>query len=182
MVKIPGGMEGNGPTGGTPRHVGCIMVSPSRHKLDLLAATLIGLAPNDVPTLGIAVEKDLAPKNVEDLNICGDYKPFIVEDFQLISTNEATMFSTKNSKGFKKLVWFVAEKALASRPMVNVKQCIGCKKCAELCPAHTIVIHNGKARIHKKDCIRCFCCQEFCPASAITVRRTSIAKIFCPER
>ena len=161
------GMEGNGPTGGTPRHIGCIMVSPSRHKLDLLAATLIGLAPNDVPTLGIAVERGLAPKNVEDLNICGNYKPFIVEDFQLISTNEATMFSTKNSKGFKKLVWFVAEKALASRPMVNVKQCIGCKKCAELCPAHTIIIYNGKARIHKKDCIRCFCCQEFCPVSAI---------------
>ena len=176
------GMEGNGPTGGTPRHIGCIMVSPSTHKLDLLGATLIGLAPNDVPTLGLAVERGLAPANVDGLEIYGDYKPFIKTDFELIRTGEATMFSTKNSKGFKKLVWFVAEKALASRPKVNRKQCVGCKKCAELCPAHAITIKNGKAKIHKKNCIRCFCCQEFCPISAISVNRTMVAKIFCPQQ
>lgn len=176
------GMEGNGPTGGTPRHIGCIMVSPSPHKLDLLGATLIGLSPNDVPTLGIAVERGLAPKNVENLEIYGDYKSFILDDFQLIATGEATMFSTKNSKGLKKFVWFVAEKALASRPKVNTKHCVGCKKCAELCPAHAISIKNGKAKIRKKHCIRCFCCQEFCPVSAISVNRTTIAKIFSPQQ
>lgn len=176
------GMEGNGPTGGTPRHIGCIMVSPSTHKLDLLAAKLIGLSPEDVPTLGLAVEKGLAPRRVEDMEIYGDYTPFLMDDYRLIQTGEATMFSTKNSRGLKKVVWFVAEKALASRPMVSQSQCVGCGKCAELCPAHAISIVKGKAKITKKSCIRCFCCQEFCPISAITVHRTAIAKIFAPGK
>ena len=176
------GMEGNGPTGGTPRHIGCIMVSPSTHKLDRLAAHLIGLTPREVPTLSLAVERGLAPEHIGDLKVTGNIDPFLITDFKLIKTEKATMFSTQNSKGFKKLVWFVAEKALASRPYIHKEQCVGCGKCAELCPAHAITIKKDKAKITKSSCIRCFCCQEFCPISAITVHRTKIAQLFTPDK
>lgn len=38
------GMEGNGPTSGTPRPIGCILAGHSPHAVDLLCARLIGMA------------------------------------------------------------------------------------------------------------------------------------------
>ena len=52
--------------------------------------------------------------------------------------------------------------------------CIGCGKCAEICPGHTITVENGKAHIVPRACIRCFCCHEMCPAKAIDVKRAGI--------
>ena len=57
------------------------------------------------------------------------------------------------------------------------KECVGCGKCAEVCPAKAIEIKNKKAVIDKKKCITCFCCQEFCPKGAMKVHRTAIARI-----
>ncbi|MBQ3988155.1 MAG: DUF362 domain-containing protein, partial [Ruminococcus sp.] len=45
------GMEGNGPTQGTPRPIGCLLASKNGHALDAVAAGLIGLRTQDVPTL-----------------------------------------------------------------------------------------------------------------------------------
>ena len=53
------GMEGNGPTQGKARPVGCLLAAKSGHALDLAAAHLIGLSPRDVPTLAAAVRQRL---------------------------------------------------------------------------------------------------------------------------
>ncbi|MBO5788424.1 MAG: DUF362 domain-containing protein, partial [Clostridia bacterium] len=176
------GMEGNGPTGGTPRHIGCILVSPSPHHLDLVAAALIGLQCHDVPTLEAALERGLVPEHIEDLAIAGDYKAFIVPDYQIIQTGERNLFSTNGHRGMKKVVWQVAGKLLAARPFVHRDECIKCGKCQELCPAKAILVEKKGAKICKSDCIRCFCCQEFCPVSAITVKRTWIARWLTPDK
>lgn len=54
------------------------------------------------------------------------------------------------------------------------KECVGCGKCAESCPQHTIQIREGKAVIDYKNCIRCFCCHEMCPKHVIDIRRWSV--------
>ena len=61
-------------------------------------------------------------------------------------------------------------KWIAPRPKIDVSRCIGCGKCAEICPGHTIR-EKGKAHIDPKGCIRCFCCHEMCPVKAIEVKR-----------
>ena len=53
-------------------------------------------------------------------------------------------------------------------------KCIGCGKCAESCPAHTIQILERKAVIAYPNCIRCFCCHEMCPKQAVDIRRLGI--------
>ena len=53
-------------------------------------------------------------------------------------------------------------------------RCIGCGKCAEICPGRTIRVQGGKAHISRAGCIRCFCCHEMCPAKAIDVKRAGI--------
>ena len=62
----------------------------------------------------------------------------------------------------------------AGKPSVDAEACIGCGKCAEICPGHTITVENGKAHIVPRACIRCFCCHEMCPAKAIDVKRAGI--------
>ena len=50
---------------------------------------------------------------------------------------------------------------LKSKPKVMEKECVGCEKCKEVCPAGAITMVNGKPKIDRKKCITCFCCQEF---------------------
>ena len=66
---------------------------------------------------------------------------------------------------------------IASRPQVKKAECIGCEKCARICPAKAIEMRGGRPRIDRSACIRCFCCQEFCPKGAMKVVRPPLARL-----
>ena len=169
-------MEGNGPTQGTPKHLGCLIASKDPHCLDLLAATLIGLDPYEVPTIAAAKRRDLVPDRFEDLHIAGDWKTFRPDDFKCIRNRNSTLFVNGTSV-FGRLTQKAIRLCLESRPQVRLDDCVGCGRCADVCPAHTIEIKDSKALIHRKNCIKCFCCQEFCPKGAMVVHRTALARL-----
>ena len=169
-------MEGNGPTQGTPHSLGCLLASKDPHCLDVLAAALIGYDPYEIPTIAAAKRRGLAPERFEDLAIAGDWRSFIPDSFELIHNRNSLLFVNADS-GVGKLARRVMHACLESRPQVRRSLCIGCRKCANICPAHTIEIRDGKAVIHRKNCIKCFCCQEFCPKGAMRVHRTLIARL-----
>ena len=169
-------MEGNGPTQGTPKHVGCLMASKNPHHLDVLAATLIGLEPKDVPTIAAAIRRNLAPDSVDKIEIAGDWKRFLQGDFDVIRNRNSILF-VGGDNVFGKAVQGVMNACLASKPKVKTRACIGCGKCRDICPAHTIAIKNKKAVIDRKHCIKCFCCQEFCPVGAMRVHRSPVAAL-----
>ena len=74
------GMEGNGPTGGTPRAFGVLMTSLSPFALDLLAESLLGFA-GTVPTVQTSIQRSLCPGDVSDLSVAGsDYRKYITND------------------------------------------------------------------------------------------------------
>ena len=165
-------MEGNGPSGGTPRFMGTLLASPNPHALDLAAAHLIGLTLDEVPTLHAACERGLVPDSVDKLTVHGELERFVIPDFKLIPKHGIQDWGV-NGKLFK----FVASRALASRPLVIEKECVGCGECKNICPADAIQIENKLAKINRKKCVRCFCCQEFCPKGAIHVHRPRVARM-----
>ena len=65
------GMEGNGPTAGTPRKIGCLIASHSPHALDVVAARIIGLDPMGIPTIAEAVNRCMLPTDLDEVNVIG---------------------------------------------------------------------------------------------------------------
>lgn len=170
-------MEGNGPTGGTPRHMGALAAGSNPHKVDLLCAHLIGLKRAEVPTLEAALERGLIPETVVELAIEGDYERFAIPDFQRIATGNSHLFRGDGKSLRGRVTGAVLEKLLAQRPALKPDKCVGCGVCQGICPVHAIIMDGGKPSIDRKKCIRCFCCQEFCPKSAMTVHRSAVAKL-----
>ncbi len=177
IVDAVVGMEGNGPTAGTPKPIGAVLAGFSPHKVDLACASILGIARSEVPTLDAALERGLIPKSVEDLDIWGNLSEFHVPDFKKIETKNDILFQDDFSGLPGKIVSPFLRRHLASRPKLKKDSCIGCKKCAEICPAKAISMRKGKPSIHRNACIRCFCCQEFCPKGAMTVARPPLAKL-----
>lgn len=171
------GMEGNGPTMGTPKKIGCILASASPHCLDLAAAHIINLPSTRVPTLTEATQLGYIPESVEDLQIIGDLESLRVTDYAHVEQRNSVAFAakTKGLPGY--VVRKVSTAALASKPVVLPEACVGCAVCQKTCPANAIIMKNGIPRFRRNRCILCFCCQEFCPKGALIVKRPAIARI-----
>ena len=84
------GMEGNGPTQGSARSIGCLIAAQSAHKLDLAACGLIGLMPSEVPTLSAAIRRGLCPDSAEKLTIFGEPAAFAVPDYKTSPRRQAS--------------------------------------------------------------------------------------------
>ena len=177
IVDAVVGMEGNGPTAGSPRHIGAIAASKNPHALDLVCAKLIGISPQKVPTLQAAINRNLCPSQVGELEVIGDLDSLCIQDFKLVNASRNIQFHKGSKSIIGKLTGKALQKVLASVPKLNQEECIGCGECARICPAKAITMENKKPVINRDSCIRCFCCQEFCQKGAMKVHRPWIARI-----
>ena len=51
---------------------------------------------------------------------------------------------------------------------VDAEKCVGCGKCANVCPTIAIEIQDKKAEVEAKKCLACQNCTGVCPEGAIT--------------
>ena len=170
-------MEGNGPTNGTPRHMGALVAGESPHKVDLLCAGLIGLRREEVPTLEAALERGLIPERAEDLSVVGQPSQFALLDFQRITTWNSHLFQGDGTSVIKRFRGELLRRLLTQRPALRGADCVGCGLCGNICPAKAITMKNKRPHINRSRCIRCFCCQEFCPKGAVSVHRPLLARL-----
>ena len=171
------GMEGNGPTAGTPKKMGFLLASHSPHTLDMLAAHMIGFSVDELPTLDAARRRGLIPESIEELNVIGEYENLKIADFEKVVEHKSLQFSGDGKNIFKRIASKIMGVIFKTRPVLKPQMCVGCGICKGICPAKAIEINKGKAKINRKKCIRCFCCQEFCPKGAMKVHRPLIARI-----
>ena len=171
------GMDGNGPTMGDPKAMGVLLASDSPHEADLACAYLIGMRREEIPTLQEAYERGLIPAEAAELEIAGELGAHIVPDFHRIETKNEIGFRQELPGKAGELFGAFLRRLFCSRPAPVKDECVGCGKCAEICPAKAIVMRNRLPGIDRSRCIRCFCCQEFCPKGAMKVTRPLAARI-----
>ena len=177
IVDAVTGMEGNGPTMGTPRHIGCVIASKNPHMADIVCAEILGIELEKLPLFRAAVRRGLCPDSVDKLSVYGNYKDFYISDYNNIAHSKSLLFEPKGMGIFGKGISSFIKIAISSRPKLKKKECVGCRVCENICPAKAIVMKNGKAKINRKECISCFCCQEFCPKGAMKSKRPFLARI-----
>lgn len=165
------GMEGNGPTAGTPRQIGAIIASKSTYYADVVGAELIGMNIDGLPTLQAAYERGFAPASSKDLRVYGDIRALTVDDFKAPPVRGLSFMRKGN------VLHFISKAALEHKPTLKKRLCVGCGECARMCPAKAIEMKNKKPHINREKCIRCFCCQEFCPRAAMVAHRPLAAKV-----
>lgn len=168
-------MEGNGPTQGTPRHMGALLAGTDPYAMDRLCAWLVGEDERELPYLEAAKRRGLlSPDGIPDS--LADAAAFRLSDFQRSGATSSWFLLDPTDGVFRRFLKKSLAALLRSRPKLY-DGCVGCGHCAELCPAKAITIRNGKAVIDRGKCVRCFCCQEFCPTGAMRVQRTWIARL-----
>lgn len=145
------GMEGHGPTSGTPKKAGLILASKNAVALDIAACRIMGINPKKIFHINYAVQRKLYP-NSYNFQLVGDFKKLPVIHFR--------MPRLKARKGMTKRVF--REPAI----ICDHEKCIKCGICAGKCPAKAIKLIPWPT-INTKKCIRCFCCMEVCPTHAL---------------
>lgn len=167
-------MEGNGPTMGTPRHLGLLLAGTDPYRLDRLCAALLGVKEREIPYLEAAKRRGLLPEEDPETTVLA--APYALRDFQRSGATSSWFAQSADDRGLRKLVKRSLYLIFRSHPEPD-RSCTGCGKCARDCPAKAIVIENGRARVDRGKCIRCFCCQEFCPTGAMKVKRSFVARL-----
>ncbi len=184
------GMEGNGPTGGSPRKIGALLMSQNPFASDAVAARLIGIEGSvimieDAKSRGYCYTE---PKLQHIVGIDGATPDALrVPDFAKPETRGNFIFKADNIIGRELYRWF------RPRPLINYTACLGCGECAASCPAKTIVMmEKDKAQKREKSakharpqkipvifrdkCINCFCCQELCPHRAVKIKKNPLSR------
>jgi len=158
------GMEGNGPSAGEPRKIGCLLASMNPFALDGVCAEIIG-AGDRYPMLEEGRKRGYLPQNPENYRVIGD------------SLNEARISDFVFPDTAKKGILQRLPSFLSPRPVIVRSKCVGCGECARACPQKAITLKNRVARINAKACIKCYCCQELCKIQAVRIHRSFIYKL-----
>jgi uncharacterized protein (DUF362 family)/NAD-dependent dihydropyrimidine dehydrogenase PreA subunit len=168
------GMDGTGPTAGTPFKIGAILASTDSVALDIVAAHLVHLDIQDIPPIQAAIRRGISSGKVEDINVVGtSLDNFKIHGFRPPGTH-GHRYSILNTLGSN--LRSVAKDSIVAAPHAT-DACIACGICARSCPVQAITISEDRAIMDLNKCIRCYCCHELCPQRAIELKKPLLGRI-----
>lgn len=167
-------MEGDGPSGGSPRQVGAIIGGEDAVAVDAVVAGMMGYRDGQVATTRIAAERRLGVADRERIEIVGD-DPFALnlEGFRLPGTTMLNMIPGFLVKALKPWIWIWPE-------MSKERGCRAeaCALCVRSCPVEAIEMTPDGPVVDRRKCVECLCCHEVCPEDAVEVRLSWLARKF----
>lgn len=168
------GMEGEGPTNGTPVRSGLILASKDPVAVDSVASFFIGIEdPGEVGTNRIGQAWGLGVMDLDRIQVVGfdSWK----EERVPFQVHSLSAFFSRNLPSFMQPFIFKRLQG-ATRIKFLHEKCVRCGNCAKACPAQVIVL-SPKPSIQKKGCIKCTCCQELCPHGAVAVEMSWLGRV-----
>ncbi|MCX9084313.1 MAG: DUF362 domain-containing protein [Candidatus Methanoperedens sp.] len=163
------GMEGNGPSNGTPKQISAILASSDPVALDAVACRMVGIDPFMVPSTRLAHEQGMGTGDISNINIVGESLENMQIDGFKFPSGTASFFRARG------LMRFVRGMLLA-KPALVKENCQKCWICIEHCPSGALSEKEGYPSFDHKKCIRCYCCQELCPGNAIELKTPLLAR------
>jgi len=164
------GMEGRGPSNGTPRKLNLIAGSEDAVALDMTICRILGGHANMFPLYRAASGRGIGETDVLKLSFPGvSPGAFTVDDFKFPELDTLHMFPASWD-------WFT-RRFLVSKPVHRAETCSGCGRCEEICPEHAITRNNNTVHFDYDKCIRCYCCQEICPEDAIDFKKGVVVRL-----
>ncbi len=138
--------EGEGPRGGNPIKLGYVIVGENPFIVDLLASTLVGYNPENIPFLKYYSEKHQVSLDIDSHQLSGDQLIFR-KDFKRISFYKKTTIPKRFRKGF------FYNYLISSRPFIDTKKCVLCLQCYNICPTNpkSIQIIGDKFHLEKNE-------------------------------
>jgi uncharacterized protein (DUF362 family)/Pyruvate/2-oxoacid:ferredoxin oxidoreductase delta subunit len=164
------GMEGRGPSNGTPRNFGLIAASASSLHLDLAVCRILGVPLKRLPIYRVACKRGWADPELNDIQLLGDApNRFSAPDMDIPKLDTLHIMPAWTDSFTRRF--------MISKPVQNPAKCETCMKCRRICPANCITFEKSKARFDYNECIRCYCCQEVCPVDAIGFKKGLIVRV-----
>jgi uncharacterized protein (DUF362 family)/Pyruvate/2-oxoacid:ferredoxin oxidoreductase delta subunit len=173
------GMEGPGPSGGDPRHIGVLIASDDLAAVDIIACSIINLPPENVPVSAAAARRGYGIADLSHVNIVGEaWQQFEITSYKKVEHLDNVLKIVP----LPKFIMDWMQRYWSPRPKIIAKKCIKCMKCHDVCPTEPPSINPNKSwSADAKSCIKCYCCHEFCPVKAIDLPPTLMERL-SPER
>jgi len=160
------GMEGDGPSAGTPISAGVIMASYDCVSLDVVASELIGFDPLQIPTNKAALSRGFGAEHPE---VVGTPLDKVKIKFKRPTGGALALMP--------RFLRRTLRKQFTVKPFINASICTLCKACVLNCSVDAIDEKNGSLKINEEKCIQCYCCRELCPSHAVEIKKSLLVRI-----
>ena len=162
------GMDGDGPTSGDPYNFGIIGACIDALTMDFTLCKMLGGNLEDYPLYMAAKARNIPQCELNPSDIEGDISPEHVFPGVKIP-------KTRSMRLFPRIPFL--DRLMTSKPVHIPEKCIGCGRCAEICPADALRHDNKRLYFDYGKCIRCYCCHEMCPVKAIKFRESFLLRM-----
>ena len=162
------GMHKEGPTSGEPYGFGIMGACVDALSMDFALCRMLGGKLEDYP-LYVAAKK-------RNMTQCESFASEVEGDIDAGHVFPNVELPKTRSMRLLPHVPFL-ERLMTSKPVHIPDKCIGCGRCAEICPADALRHENRRLYFDYGKCIRCYCCHEMCPVKAIKVKDSFLLKL-----
>ena len=171
LVDAVQGMEGAGPSHGTPRHIGWIVASENALAADFVLASIMGYPdPLSIPLLAVAANRSMGPHGKDEICLSGAaWEDLPITGFAKAPSSLRRFIPTP-LRG-------LAHSMVRLKPSWNGDSCTFCGACAVVCPVKAVTVARGKIEIDSRICVRCLCCHEMCPTGAMAATPNFLARM-----
>ena len=189
LVIVDGitGMEGLGPTIGTPVTMNLILAGNDVVAVDSVGSAVMGFELEEVEHLVLAGNDGLGVNNLQEIEILGEQIADVARPFKKPFNNNplgpkflfvwaalqyrlGTFLLNRFDYDFRPWLKDVSDIYVA-KPRLKKKLCNGCGDCVIVCKTQALKMTKNSPAIDYDSCSNCLRCVRVCPEGALTFSR-----------